>query len=165
MQGAVEMQEVSFAYPARPDIQVFQHLSLSVAAGQTVALVGPSGCGKSTIVQLLQRFYDPVSGSVHVDGRDIRTLSLWWYREQVGLVSQEPTLFATSIKENIAMGRPGSTDKEIESAAASANADQFIRRLPEQFNTKARNPSPSPCAPHPVRMIRALLIEYRRRTL
>lgn len=142
MQGAVEIKEVSFAYPARPDVQVFRNLTLNITAGQTFALVGPSGCGKSTVVQLLQRFYDPASGSVSVDGRDIRTLSLAWYRDQVGLVSQEPTLFATSIKENISMGKPGATDKEIESAAASANVDKFVRRLPEQFNTKVYTPYP-----------------------
>lgn len=139
VQGAVEIKDVAFAYPARPDVQVFRNLSLSINAGQTVALVGPSGCGKSTVIQLLQRFYDPASGSVHVDGRDIRTLSLGWYRDQVGLVSQEPTLFATSIKENIAMGKPGATDAEIESATAAANADKFIRRLPEKFGTKVQN--------------------------
>lgn len=127
---------MSFAYPARSDVQVLKSLTLSISAGQTVALVGPSGCGKSTVVQLLQRFYDPASGSVSVDGRDIRTLSLGWYRDQVGLVSQEPTLFATSIKENIAMGKPGATDKEIEAAAVSANAANFIRCLPEEYNTK-----------------------------
>ena len=140
MQGVVEITGVSFAYPARPDVPIFRNLSLNITAGQTLALVGPSGCGKSTVVQLLQRFYDPATGSVSVDGRDIRTLALGWYRDQVGLVSQEPTLFATSIKENIAMGKPGATDKEIESAAASANAFSFISRLPEQFDTKVGVP-------------------------
>ena len=136
MQGAVEIQGVSFAYPARPDVQVFQNMTLSITAGQTVALVGPSGCGKSTVVQLLQRFYDPAAGSVSVDGLDIRTLALDWYRDQVGLVSQNPVLFAATIKENIAMGKSGATDMEIEVAAASANADGFIGRLPEKYNTK-----------------------------
>ena len=152
MQGAVEIQGVSFAYPARPDVQVFQNMTLSITAGQTVALVGPSGCGKSTVVQLLQRFYDPAAGSVSVDGLDIRTLALGRYRDQVGLVSQEPTLFATTIKENIAMGKAGATDKEIEFAAASANADTFIRRLPEQYDTKVgiypRSFICSPCRLH-----------------
>jgi ATP-binding cassette, subfamily B (MDR/TAP), member 1 len=136
LQGAVEIKHVFFSYPARPDVQVLRDLSLNITVGHTVALVGPSGCGKSTVVQLLQRFYDPVRGSVGIDGRDIRELSLRWYRDQVGLVSQEPTLFATSIKENIAMGKPGATDKEIEAAAESANAASFIRRLPEKFDTK-----------------------------
>ena len=81
MQGEVEIKEVSFAYPARPDVPVFRNLSLTITAGQTVALVGPSGCGKSTVVQLLQRFYDPATGSVRVDGRDIRMLTLGWYRD------------------------------------------------------------------------------------
>ena len=81
MQGVVEITGVSFAYPARPDVPIFRNLSLNITAGQTLALVGPSGCGKSTVVQLLQRFYDPATGSVRVDGRDIRMLTLGWYRD------------------------------------------------------------------------------------
>lgn len=83
MQGQIEITHVSFAYPARPELQVFRNLSLSIPAGQTTALVGPSGCGKSTIVQLLQRFYDPAAGTITVDGIDVRKLSLKWYRDQV----------------------------------------------------------------------------------
>lgn len=136
MKGAVAIKGVSFSYPARSDVPVFTNLTLNIDAGQTVALVGPSGCGKSTVIQLLQRFYDPAAGTVSVDGNDIRKLSLRWYRDQVGLVSQEPTLFATSIKENISMGKPGATDAEIEAAASAANAVNFIKRLPEKFETK-----------------------------
>ena len=138
MQGKVEICNVDFAYPARPDVPVLRGLSLIVPALQTLAIVGLSGCGKSTIIQLLQRFYDPCNahGSVSVDGRDLRALSLRWYRDQVGLVSQEPTLFATTIRENIAMGRPGASNKEIEAAASAANAEAFISRLPERLDTK-----------------------------
>ena len=134
----MEITNVDFAYTARPDVPVLRGLSLIVPANQTVAIVGLSGCGKSTIIQLLQRFYDPcnANGSVSVDGRDLRALSLRWYRDQVGLVSQEPTLFATSIRENIAMGRPGASDKEIEAAAAAANGEGFICRLPQKLDTK-----------------------------
>jgi ABC-type multidrug transport system fused ATPase/permease subunit len=83
LQGAIEINSVSFAYPARPEVPVFRNLCLQVQPGQTVALVGPSGCGKSTVIQLLQRFYDPASGVVAVDGVDIRKYSLEWYRNQV----------------------------------------------------------------------------------
>ena len=134
----MEISNVDFAYPARPDVPVLRGLSLVVPANQTVAIAGLSGCGKSTIIQLLQRFYDPCNahGSVSVDGRDLRALSLRWYRDQVGLVSQEPTLFATTIRENIAMGRAGASGKEIEAAAAAANAAGFISRLPQKLDTK-----------------------------
>eukprot|EP00892_Ulva_mutabilis_P010381 jgi/Ulvmu1/7715/UM039_0021.1 len=136
MHGDVEIEKVTFAYPARPDVTIFSQLTLHIPAGQTVALVGASGSGKSTVIQLLQRFYDPAAGTIHVDGTDIRTLSLEWYRNNVGLVSQEPTLFATTIHENIAMGRAGATDAEIEAAARSANAHRFIQKLPEAYHTQ-----------------------------
>jgi ATP-binding cassette, subfamily B (MDR/TAP), member 1 len=130
LQGNVSLNDVHFAYPARPDVKVFSGINLNVEAGQTVALVGASGSGKSTVIQLLQRFYDPAAGTVTVDGHDVRELQLEWLRSQIGLVSQEPTLFATSIRENIAMGRPSASDKEIEAAAQAANAARFIDKLP-----------------------------------
>jgi ATP-binding cassette, subfamily B (MDR/TAP), member 1 len=130
------MLGVHFAYPARPDVPVFRGLDFKVTAGQTVALVGASGSGKSSIIQLLERFYDPLKGTIKVDGFDIRALDLGWYRNQVGLVSQEPTLFATSIRQNIAMGREGATEKEIQSAATAANAHSFISKLPEGYGTQ-----------------------------
>ena len=138
VQGDVEMCGVHFAYPARTDVPVFRGLDFSVAAGQTVALVGASGSGKSTIIQLLQRFYDPAAGTISVDGHDIKALDLAWYRNQVGLVSQEPTLFATSIRENILMGREGATEKEMQRAAEAANAHLFISKLPEGYRTQVR---------------------------
>ena len=104
VQGKVEFKSVSFTYPARPDAPIFQGFSLVVEPGQTVALVGSSGSGKSTIVNLLERFYDPDAGEVSVDGAEIKSLNLKYWRRQVGLVSQEPTLFATSIAQNIAYG-------------------------------------------------------------
>ena len=136
VQGDIKLRGVSFAYPARSDVPVFEDLDLDIVAGQTVALVGQSGSGKSTIIQLLERFYDPLSGTIEVDGHNIRSLSLSWYRDQVGLVSQEPTLFATSIRENIALGRAGATEKEIQEAAKSANAHNFIAKLPKGYNTQ-----------------------------
>jgi ATP-binding cassette, subfamily B (MDR/TAP), member 1 len=136
LQGNVSLKDVHFAYPARPDVKVFSGINLNVEAGQTVALVGASGSGKSTVIQLLQRFYDPAAGTVTVDGHDVRDLQLEWLRSQIGLVSQEPTLFATSIRENIAMGRPSASDKEIEAAAQAANAARFIDKLPYRMNTQ-----------------------------
>ena len=99
--------------------------------GQTVALVGASGCGKSTVVQLVQRFYDPLEGSVEVDGVDIRQLNIKWLRNNIGVVSQEPVLFAKTIAENIRYGRDGITQQDIEKAAADANAHDFISELPQ----------------------------------
>jgi ATP-binding cassette, subfamily B (MDR/TAP), member 1 len=98
--------------------------------GQTVALVGSSGCGKSTVVQLLQRFYDPLSGTVCIDGTDIRQLNVKWLRRHIGIVSQEPILFATTIAENIRYGRDGVTQDDIERAAKEANVHNFISNLP-----------------------------------
>ena len=106
-------------------------LSLRANKGQTVALVGASGCGKSTVVQLIQRFYDPLEGSVEVDGIDIRQLSIKWLRNNIGVVSQEPVLFAKSIAENIRYGRDGITQDDIEKAAICANAYDFISSLPD----------------------------------
>ena len=99
--------------------------------GETVALVGASGCGKSTVVQLVQRFYDPLEGCVEVDGVDICQLNIKWLRNHIGVVSQEPVLFAKSIAENIRYGRDGITQQDIEKAAADANAHDFISELPQ----------------------------------
>jgi len=106
-------------------------LSLRANKGQIVALVGASGCGKSTVVQLIQRFYDPLEGCVEVDGVDIRQLNIKWLRDHIGVVSQEPVLFAKSIAENIRYGRDGVTQQDIEKAAVDANAHNFIMELPE----------------------------------
>ncbi|KAK9810283.1 hypothetical protein WJX72_007941 [[Myrmecia] bisecta] len=135
VEGHVELRNVGFSYPARPDVQVFSNFSLSVPAGKTVALVGQSGSGKSTVVQLCERFYDPQQGQVLLDGHDLRQLELKWLREQVGLVSQEPTLFATTIFHNIAFGKAGATTLEVEAAAAAANAHNFISSLPKGYQT------------------------------
>ena len=135
VEGIVELREVVFAYPARSDKPVFDGLNLTVPAGATVALVGESGSGKSTVVQLIERFYDPQSGTVLLDGFDVRTLQLRWLRSQIGLVSQEPTLFATTIRENILFGKPEATEGEIIEAAKAANAHTFISSLPMGYDT------------------------------
>jgi ABC-type multidrug transport system fused ATPase/permease subunit len=112
-------------------LQVLQDLNLIVKNGETVALVGPSGCGKSTIIQLVQRFYDPSQGKVLVDGVDVKELNVGWLRGHIGVVGQEPVLFATTIRENIRYGRQDATQQEIEEAAREANAHDFISELPE----------------------------------
>ena len=112
-------------------LQVLKGFSLHIKAGQTVALVGKSGCGKSTIVQLLQRFYDPQQGSITIDGLDIRHLNINWLRQHIGVVSQEPVLFSTSIWQNIAYGCESVTQDEVEAAAKIANAHDFIMMLPQ----------------------------------
>jgi ATP-binding cassette subfamily B (MDR/TAP) protein 1 len=126
VRGQVSVQEVVFAYPTRPGFLVCRGYSLEVEAGKVCALCGPSGSGKSTIIQLIERFYDPRSGSVLLDGVDIRTLNVRWLRSQLGLVSQEPVLFIGTVEENIAYGKAGASRDEIEAAARMANAHGFI---------------------------------------
>eukprot|EP00192_Tetraselmis_astigmatica_P000802 CAMPEP_0117691884 /NCGR_PEP_ID=MMETSP0804-20121206/25998_1 /TAXON_ID=1074897 /ORGANISM="Tetraselmis astigmatica, Strain CCMP880" /LENGTH=1263 /DNA_ID=CAMNT_0005505227 /DNA_START=142 /DNA_END=3933 /DNA_ORIENTATION=+ len=135
LKGEVSLQNVSFAYPSRPELKVFNGITLTAKAGTTVALVGQSGSGKSTIVSLVERFYDPISGTVCLDGVPLTELDLTWLRDQVGLVSQEPTLFATTIYDNIAYGRPGATEEEVYNAARSSNAHDFISSLPKGYKT------------------------------
>ncbi|XP_068615681.1 ATP-dependent translocase ABCB1 [Brachionichthys hirsutus] len=137
IKGDVDFKNVHFNYPSRPEVEVLNDLSLSVKSGQTIALVGSSGCGKSTTIQLLQRFYDPQEGSIFVDDHDIRSLNLRYLREMIGVVSQEPILFATTIAENIRYGRLDVTQAEIEQASKEANAYDFIMNLPDKFETLA----------------------------
>jgi len=132
MTGAIELRDVVFAYPSAADTPVCRGYSLSIGAGQTVALCGPSGSGKSTIIQLLERFYDPQSGVVLLDGVDIKTLNVRWLRAQMGLVGQEPVLFQGSVAMNIGYGKPAekgaATQEEIEAAAKMANAHEFVTK-------------------------------------
>ncbi|XP_056385038.1 ATP-dependent translocase ABCB1-like [Hyla sarda] len=133
--GHIEFQNIHFSYPSRKDIQILKGLNLKVDAGKTIALVGSSGCGKSTTIQLLQRFYDPLEGQVLVDGHDVRTLNVKWLRENIGVVSQEPILFGTTIRENIHYGRQDVTEEEIIQATKEANAFDFISKLPDGLDT------------------------------
>nr|XP_014352475.1 PREDICTED: multidrug resistance protein 1-like isoform X1 [Latimeria chalumnae] len=135
IKGTVEFKNVHFSYPSRSDMKILKGLSLKVNSGQTVALVGNSGCGKSTTVHLLQRFYDPEEGVITIDGHDIRSLNVRHFREFIGVVSQEPVLFATTIANNIRYGCENVTDEEIERAAKEANAYDFIMKLPNKFDT------------------------------
>ncbi|XP_078600013.1 uncharacterized protein LOC144875108 [Branchiostoma floridae x Branchiostoma japonicum] len=134
LHGGILFKNVSFTYPSRPDSEVLKEVSFAVEPGKVVALVGPSGGGKSTIVSLIERFYDPNSGTILLGGHDLSTLDPKWFRQHISMVSQEPTLFATTIKENIAYGREA-TDEEIEDAARQANAHQFISEFEEGYDT------------------------------
>lgn len=133
-QGAIEFRNVSFSY--LPDRPVLQDVSLQIQPGERVAVVGATGAGKSTLISLLPRLYDPGSGSVHIDGKDIREFQLASLRDQISLVLQDSLLFKGTIRENIAFGRPDATDEEIAEAAATANADEFIRRLHDGYDTQ-----------------------------
>jgi ATP-binding cassette subfamily B (MDR/TAP) protein 1 len=131
IRGDVEFRDVYFSYPTRPDEKIFRGFSLTIPSGTTVALVGQSGSGKSTVISLIERFYDPEAGDVLIDGVNLKEFQLRWIRSKIGLVSQEPVLFAASIKENIAYGKDNATDQEIRAASELANASKFIDKMPQ----------------------------------
>lgn len=142
--GRITFEDVVFNYPARPDVPILTGLNLDVAPGTNAALVGASGSGKSTVVSLVERFYDPLSGAVKLDGTDIKALNLKWLRQQIGLVQQEPCLFSTTIRNNVAHGLIGSrfeneTEDEkfrrVQEACMKANAHSFIEKLPQGYDT------------------------------
>lgn len=130
IKGDVDLKDVYFSYPSRPGQLIFNGLSLQVSSGKTMALVGESGSGKSTVINLVERFYDPQAGEVCIDGINIKLFKLDWIRQKIALVSQEPLLFATSIKENISYGKEDATIEDIKRAAELANAATFIDNLP-----------------------------------
>lgn len=164
VKGDIELQNVSFRYSTRPDVQIFRDLCLSIPSGkvlaivrpnfnrcmyisfflshlsviclQTVALVGESGSGKSTVISLLERFYNPDSGHILLDGMEIQKFKLSWLRQQMGLVNQEPALFNETIRANIAYGKQGeAAEEEIIAATRAANAHNFISALPQGYDT------------------------------
>ncbi|XP_072274387.1 bile salt export pump-like [Pyxicephalus adspersus] len=135
VKGVIEFHNVDFHYPSRPEVKILSNLNLCIKPGETTAFVGPSGSGKSSAVQLIQRFYDPTDGKVTIDGHDIRTLNIQWLRSLIGVVEQEPVLFATTIAENIKYGREGVTMDDIIKATKEANAYNFIMDLPQKFDT------------------------------
>ena len=134
VKGGIRFKEVTFGY--RVGVPVLRNIDLELAPGSSLALVGPSGTGKTTLASLLLRFYDPDQGSLFLDGHDLRTVSLKSLRRNIALVTQEPVLFAASIRENIAYGRPEASLAEIEAAAKAADAHEFICRLPEKYETQ-----------------------------
>jgi ATP-binding cassette subfamily B (MDR/TAP) protein 1 len=135
MRGDISFKSVHFQYPSRPDVKILQGFNLDIKAGETIALVGSSGCGKSTCIQLIQRFYDATSGSVTIDDNYITKLNLTWLRNKIGVVGQEPALFAATIADNIKYGNLSATQDDIEKAAKKANAHNFIKSLPRGYNT------------------------------
>ncbi|KAJ1687409.1 hypothetical protein LUZ63_018799 [Rhynchospora breviuscula] len=136
VRGEIELCHVSFRYPTRPDVPIFSNLTLSIPSGKTVSLVGESGSGKSTVIALLERFYDPDSGTILLDGIEIIKLNISWLRKQMGLVSQEPVLFDDTIRANISYGKEGNvTEEELIAVAKASNAHQFISSLPQGYDT------------------------------
>ena len=136
VKGEIRFDNVSFHYPSRPDLPALDDFNLTVNPGETVALVGPSGAGKSTVFSMLLRFHDAQSGSVRIDGVDLRDLDPAHLREHIALVPQQPTIFAASAAENIRYGKLDATDAELQAAAEAAEADDFIRELPEGFDSQ-----------------------------
>ncbi|KAJ8774126.1 hypothetical protein K2173_009557 [Erythroxylum novogranatense] len=139
VRGKIELKNVTFAYPSRPDAIILHSLSLAIPSAKTLALVGASGGGKSTVFSLIERFYNPIKGTITLDGHDISTLQVKWLRDQIGMVGQEPILFATSILENVMMGKENATQKEAINACIVANAHNFISSLPQGYDTQAGN--------------------------
>jgi ATP-binding cassette subfamily B (MDR/TAP) protein 1 len=137
MEGTIEFRDVHFRYPTRPEQPVLRGLNLTVKPGQYIALVGASGCGKSTTIALLERFYDPLVGGIYVDGKEISSLNINQYRSFLALVSQEPTLYQGTIRENILLGvaQDDVPDSAIEFACKEANIYDFIQSLPSGFST------------------------------
>ena len=134
-QGRIAFDEVNFNYPSRPDERALNQFSVDIKPGETVAFVGPSGAGKSTTFQLLLRFYDPASGVIRVDGVDITQADPEQVRQRIGVVPQETVIFGTTARENIRYGRPDATDAEVEDAGKVAEIDEFLRGLPDGYDT------------------------------
>jgi ABC-type multidrug transport system fused ATPase/permease subunit len=164
LRGEIEMQDVWFSYGTGDDDGwALQDVSIHIPAGETVALVGETGAGKSTFAKLVSRFYDPQRGRVLVDGHDLRDLAASCLRSQLGIVPQEGFLFSGSVRENIAFGRPGASDEDIEAAADAIGAGEFIRRLPDGYETEVgeRGVSLSAGQRQLIAFARALLAEPR----
>ncbi|KAM3956211.1 LOW QUALITY PROTEIN: multidrug resistance protein homolog 49 [Aphomia sociella] len=157
--GEIVFDNLYFNYPSRPDVKVLRGLTLKVKPGETVALVGSSGCGKSTLLHLLQRMYEPDSGSISVDGHKLEDLNLHHFRTSIGVVGQEPVLFSGTIRENITLGMPDATEEEVIAAAKTANAHHFITKLANGYSTEigARGASLSGGQKQRVAIARALL--------
>ncbi|KAG2231879.1 hypothetical protein INT48_006071 [Thamnidium elegans] len=136
VRGSIEFKDVTFKYPTRPDLLILKGLNIKIEPGMTVAFVGPSGSGKSTTIQLVQRFYDALSGAVSLDGTNVKDLNVRWLRQQIGVVSQEPVLFNMTIRQNLLMGTQGDvSEKDIVSTCKEANCHTFISQLPQGYDT------------------------------
>jgi ATP-binding cassette subfamily B protein len=135
LKGAIEFKNVNFSYPMRSDVEVLKNISFKINSGEMIAFVGPSGSGKTTISSLLLRFYEIDSGQILIDDKDSREIDPFSLRENIGVVSQEPILISSTIKENIRYSKPDATEEEIRNAAIAANAIDFIESFPEGFET------------------------------
>ena len=133
--GSIELKNIDFCYPTRPEVLVLSNFSLKISGGQTLAVVGVSGSGKSTIISLIERYYDPVAGQVFLDGRDLKSYNLRWLRSHMGLIQQEPIIFSTTIRENIIYARHNASEAEMKEAARIANAHHFISSLAHGYDT------------------------------
>ena len=136
IEGHLEFKDLRFHYPSRPDVDVLKGINFNVKPGQAIALVGSSGSGKTTLAGLLARFYEPTAGHISLDQVDLSELDVHWLREQIGIVSQEPVLISSTIEDNIRYGKPTASRLEVEAAARSANAYDFVQGFPEKFLTK-----------------------------
>uniref|UniRef100_A0A914UY38 ABC transporter domain-containing protein n=2 Tax=Plectus sambesii TaxID=2011161 RepID=A0A914UY38_9BILA len=134
-EGRISFQSVHFRYPSRPEIPILNGVSYTVEPGQTVALVGHSGCGKSTMISLLLRYYDAESGLVTIDGVRVSEMNINWLRNTVGVVSQEPILFDTTIEKNLKMGNADLTEEDMIRVCTMANAHDFVMKLPKGYQT------------------------------
>lgn len=135
VRGEIAFEGVSFRYPTRPDTPALEDVNLTIASGETVAFVGPSGAGKTTIIQMIQRFYDPQSGVIRLDGIPLTEMNRDRFRKYISLVPQDPVIFAASARENIRFGRPDATDADVEQAAKAAAAHEFISGLPDGYDS------------------------------
>ena len=135
VRGEIVLEGVAFSFPSRPDAPALHGIDLTIRPGETVALVGPSGAGKTTVIQLIQRFWDPQSGRVTMDGTDLRQLARVDLRSHIALVPQDPVIFAASAVDNIRLGRPDATDAQVQAAARAAHAHDFIAALPQGYDT------------------------------
>lgn len=135
VKGEITFENVSFRYPTRPDTPALEEVSLDIASGETIAFVGPSGAGKTTIIQMIQRFYDPQSGVIRLDGVPLTAMDRDRFRKHISLVPQDPVIFAASARENIRFGRPDASDADVEQAAKAAAAHDFISALPDGYDS------------------------------
>jgi ATP-binding cassette subfamily B protein len=135
VRGEITFADVNFNYPARPEMPALEDVNLTIAPGETIALVGPSGAGKTTIIQMIQRFYDPLSGQISLDGVPLTNMARSEFRRALALVPQDPVIFATTARENIRFGRPEASDAEVEAAARAAAAHDFIAKLPDGYDS------------------------------
>ena len=132
---AIALENISFNYPSRPDVSALNKINLTIEQGKTVAIVGPSGAGKTTLFELLQRFYDPAHGAIKFHDVNIKDISLTTLRDKMGMVAQNPILFSSDVMHNIRYGNPNATDEQVYAAAKHAHADEFIKQLPQGYNS------------------------------